>query len=138
MEKSFVEVLWKKDSEQVKKLVSEVTGIEQENLKYDMMGNKKYCVRFSIIERNNKYEGNCILVTDFKLIHVRNGIPYDIVDEWVKFMYENCGKPYAMKYISRENQLYDFRRARDREETDEKIEGMLNKMGYFNDNGYTK
>ena len=138
-EKTFIEELWEKKPELVREKVSKIVGIKKEHLVYRMLEDKKDYVRFAIIDKKNGIDdGRCVLVTDFKLIKVITSTPSDVIDEWVKFMYENCGKPYAMKYISRENQLYDSRRARDRKETDEKIEGMLNKMGYFNDNGYIK
>ena len=137
MEKTFIEGLWAKKPELVKAEVAKILHVDEKRLVYRMVNDSTDHVRFEILEKNGKWDGECVLVTDLKLIHVRE-CPVDIVNPWLPFMYKNCGTPYAMKFISRRNKLLDSRLTRIKREFNKETEEMLDDMGFDMGKGYIK
>ena len=137
MEKTFIEGLWAEKPELVKAEVAKILHVDEKCLVYRMVNASTDHVRFEILGKNGKWDGDCVLVTDLKLIRVRE-YPLDIVKPWIHFMYENCGTPYAMKFISRRNKLLDSRLTRIKREFNKETEEMLDDMGFDMGKGYIK
>ena len=130
----FVEDLWEKNPELFKKGLSEVLDVDKERLVNDKKGNGY--LRFGIKSLYGKGYEDGVIVNDYKIRFMQDKSRPEIVDFWVKFMYEIYGDKYAMGFISQRNQQLDKFMADYEEKYNAKTRQMLDVMGF--DYGKTK
>ena len=138
MEKTFIEGLWEKNPELVMDKLSELLDIKRDDLIHNKEvkggGYLAFCIRPSYMLCNQEE----IIVNDYEIRFVKDRLQPAIVDEWLRFMYENCGAPYAMKYIKKSNKELDIVIAKYKERHNKKLTEVLKVMGYLTEESYTK
>lgn len=138
MKKTFIEDLWSEKPELIKNKLSEILDIEQDNLVYDEKAKGGGYLRFGIKSPYIIGYEDEIIVSDYKVRFVQDKLQPPIVDEWVSFMFDNCGNPYALKFISDRNQQLDKFLARLEEKYNNETRQVLNVMGFLDNKGHTK
>lgn len=138
MEKTFIEDLWEKNPELVKDKLSEILDVEQERLIYDKKTKANGYLRFGIKSRYARGYEDGVIVNDYRIRFMQDKSRPEIVADWVSFMFENCGKPYAMQYISKRNKQLDKFMAEHKEKYNAETRTVLEQMGFDINKGQTK
>ena len=128
MQKSFVEDLWEQNPELIKDKLSEILDVEKNRLVYSNKTKDSGYLGFGIKEVSGKNYEDSIIVKDYKIKFIQDKSRPEIVDGWMSFMFGNCGKPYALKFISKRNQQIDKFMAEYEEKYNAETRNILDKM----------